>query len=580
MIPLIETANNEGEEIILLLMHHLPSDIASMWHGIDDWLAMLQEGGITTYTTQKQISDRIKTQKRFNLESNRFSNKRWYALNENMAFPAPKHQLKSKQQRPRIEPNYFTNLGIKFKYIGVKSKPQATTAAAAAASNNNNNNITAALSTAASSTAANNNNNNNNSSTNKTHNNNNNTHVVTPINKKTNNATNKSTTQKKSTSSTPSIEPGTTGYMLASLNIVDDVLSVTNDHQSKCNCRLQVTKKNRHGFEVITKMSCNYCKRVYKICNGPKPVDDATTKKRGVKTSQLNMTVTNAMHMSAVQIGQMQQLCMEIGCVAPSETGMHGMMSKRKKAAAEVAEEILRENRREHVREVLKLNPNHTIMHIDADGKIHKICRGGAAGDGAGDKRAYNHIITGSQHCTVVFSIITGKVLAIKHDQLSCGRCSRRLNKLLLEENKSLEDITEDDLKHDGECSINSKHGPAVAEEHALEWIAEYLLIDPLTKKLRNDEIGNGTVLGGINLQRHKSNDTPCLEHPDPSQHGCSFSEGSVPVVGNIFIAFRFFCFFAFLLPPPPRRSSGTSRLPMISNFFTTMAHLSSLLSS
>lgn len=217
-------------------------------------------------------------------------------------------------------------------------------------------------------------------------------------------------------------------------------------------------------------------------------MDNPTTKKRGAKTSQLNMTVTNAMHTSAVQIGQMQQLCMEIGCVAPSETGMHGMMPKRKKAAAEVAEEILRENRREHVREVLKLNPDHTTKHKDADGKIHNICRGGVAADGADDKRAYNHIITGSQHCTVVFSIITGKVLAIKHDQVSCGRCSRRLNKLLLEENKSLEDITEDDLKHDGECSINSKHGPAVAEEHALEWLAEYLLIDPVTKKLRNDD--------------------------------------------------------------------------------------------
>ena len=153
----------------------------------------------------------------------------------------------------------------------MKSKPQATTAAAAA-SNNNNNSITACASTAASSTtassiAANNNNNNNSSSTNKTHNNNNNTHVVTPVNKKTNNTMSTSTIKKKSTSNTPSIDPGTTGYMFASLNIVDDVLSATNDHLSKCRCRLQVTKKNRHGFEVITKMSC-FCKRVYKIRNG------------------------------------------------------------------------------------------------------------------------------------------------------------------------------------------------------------------------------------------------------------------------------------------------------------------------
>eukprot|EP00986_Skeletonema_menzelii_P015095 scaffold11045_cov138-Skeletonema_menzelii.AAC.1 len=267
------------------------------------------------------------------------------------------------------------------------------------------------------------------------------------------------------------------------------MLNATNHHQRNCGRGLHLTKMNRHGFEVITKMSCNYCKKVYEIRNGPEPVNDPTAKKRrGPKTSQLNMTVTNAMHTSAIQIAQMGQFCMEVGCVAPSETGLHGMMSKRKEAIEEVAEEILRENRREHVRTIKDLNPNHTIKHKDADGKIHNICHGAVSADGAGDKRAYSHIITGSQHCTVVFSIITGRALAIKHDQVSCAKCSHRLNKLLLEDNKRIEDITEDDLKHEGKCYINSKHGPAVAEEHALEWLAEYLLIDPQTKKLRNDD--------------------------------------------------------------------------------------------
>ena len=474
---------------MLLLMHHLPPQIAYLWLGCDDMLTMLREGGLTSYTTRQQISDPIRTQKRFTLESNKYRRKNWFALHDKKDFPAPKQQLKSMKQLPQIEPNYFTKLGIKFKFIKTsKSQTTATNTTASttatnnnptttASNNNNNNNVNIRA------TVSSNNNNNNN-------NNNNKTQVVTPdINKNTNIMTDKSTTQKKSTSSTPSIDPGTTGYMIASLSIFEDMLSATNDHQRKCGRGLQVTKMNRHGFDVTTKMNCKYCKRVYEIRNGPKQVDDPTTKKRpGPKTSQLNMTVTNAMHTSAIQIGQMGQFCMEVGCVAPSETGLHGMMSKRKEATADVGEETLRENRREHVRLSKTLNPERTIKHKDAEGKIHNICYGAVSADGAGDKRAYNHIITGSRHCTVVFSIITGRVLAIKHDQVSCGKCSRRLNKLLLEDNKRIEDITEDELKHEGTCYINSKHGPAVAEEHALEWLAEYLLIDPQTKKLRNDD--------------------------------------------------------------------------------------------
>mmetsp|Transcript_26452 Transcript_26452/g.43653 ORF Transcript_26452/g.43653 Transcript_26452/m.43653 type:complete len:337 (-) Transcript_26452:8-1018(-) len=155
MIPAIDAASSEGEEILLLLMHHLPPEAAHLWHGCDDMLTMLREGGITCYTTLHQISDRIRSQQLFNVESNKFRKKRWFALHEKKDFSAPKQQLASKKQRPQIEPNYFTNLGITFKFIKT-SKAQTTTNTTAtnttASTTATNNNPTT--------TAANNNNNN------------------------------------------------------------------------------------------------------------------------------------------------------------------------------------------------------------------------------------------------------------------------------------------------------------------------------------------------------------------------------------------------------------------------------------
>ena len=53
---------------------------------------------------------------------------------------------------------------------------------------------------------------------------------------------------------------------------------------------------------------------------------------------------------------------------------------------------------------------------------------------------------------------------------------------------KRADEITEEDLTHPGKpCHRNTKHGPAVAEEYAMEKMARYLLIDPKTGKLCPD---------------------------------------------------------------------------------------------
>ena len=151
-----------------------------------------------------------------------------------------------------------------------------------------------------------------------------------------------------------------------------------------------------------------------------------------------------------------------------------------------VCEDQLRQNRIEHVAAVrAKHGSECDVKHKDAEGNEHNICSGGVAYDGAGETRAYNHRITGSQHVTVLYSVDTGKPLMVWHDQLSCGHCSRIITQLVVQQRKRPDEITEEDLKHEGKpCYRNTKHGPACAEEFAMEKIARALLIDPETGKL------------------------------------------------------------------------------------------------
>ena len=130
-------------------------------------------------------------------------------------------------------------------------------------------------------------------------------------------------------------------------------------------------------------------------------------------------------------------------------------------------------------------------VFIDDDGKRHSICVGPVAGDGCGEKRAYGHIITGEQHATVIVSLVTGEPLYVWHDQISCIFCQRKLTQILNDPTtgKRAQDIKLADLSHPGQpCQRNSAHGPAGAEEHALDSLAKFLLIDPKTNKFRLDD--------------------------------------------------------------------------------------------
>jgi hypothetical protein len=79
MLSQLDTATCEGEELVLLLQHHLPTDLAKLWHKTDDILDMLCEGGITSYKDYNQIANLLRAQKRFTLVSNRSYSKRWFS---------------------------------------------------------------------------------------------------------------------------------------------------------------------------------------------------------------------------------------------------------------------------------------------------------------------------------------------------------------------------------------------------------------------------------------------------------------------------------------------------------------------
>jgi hypothetical protein len=140
MASIVETSRCEGDELVLILTHCLPPDLERLWHTTDDILAMLRDGGITSYTNKKRISNLLRTQKRIMLEPNRTNAKYWYCFKDDKEFDTPSQQLVAvkEKERPQIEPNYFTNLGITFKFIGTNKTQTATSTIKSTANNNNN----------------------------------------------------------------------------------------------------------------------------------------------------------------------------------------------------------------------------------------------------------------------------------------------------------------------------------------------------------------------------------------------------------------------------------------------------------
>ena len=184
----------------------------------------------------------------------------------------------------------------------------------------------------------------------------------------------------------------------------------------------------------------------------------------------------------------MDELCSYVGIVSPTKNNLEKSRQKVKSSIHKTSEETLSLNRREHVLAARSSDNYPGDVTATIQGEKIKIARGPAATDGAGNTRAYNHLIRGSQHSLVVISLITQKPLVVISHQISCWRCSNAMTKLVKEKNEKLYALDISDVRHEGKCFRNTKHGPAVAEEYACVEAANALLFNKDGKFLGPEE--------------------------------------------------------------------------------------------
>jgi len=285
-----------------------------------------------------------------------------------------------------------------------------------------------------------------------------------------------------------------TGIVLMDLDRLDKFhAEAVEKHARSCHAGLKVVKQVKEGWELDRTYYCAFCKQTYEMSTGPAPDKDSSVpKKRGAQPRPINQIMSLATFNSGANATQSLEIFHESGVVCPSKKGHQKMLGRVSEVVLFVSEEQLKKNRKKHNAEARKLatyKGDHKFK--DASGVEHSFCTAQVAVDGNGEKRAYGHIITGEQHCTVVVSLVTGDPLYVWHDQISCVHCQRKLTELLnkISNQKRATDITSQDLEHPGKpCFKNSKHGPASAEEWAVKSLAEFLLIDPDTGKFRPDD--------------------------------------------------------------------------------------------
>lgn len=281
-----------------------------------------------------------------------------------------------------------------------------------------------------------------------------------------------------------------TGFVVQDIDLDHDWNNTVLAHGRICaGAHLVPVNNNKKGCEVITHYKCTFCN---KTLTKRRSQNDQTSMHRGVKGSAVNVNLANAIFASGIGVQKALELFGQAGIVCPSASVLQEQVDKVKDAILDMSEETQRDNRKEHVAECRrKTNYAGDIVFTDENGKEHHVARGAVAADGGGETRAYNHHITGSQHCLIVFSLVTNKPIFVKNHQISCKRCSLAFTKSVekaMAEGKPYHDPTTFSTKHDGKCYKNTNLGPAVAEEYACEEAAEYLLCGPTGEGILPDD--------------------------------------------------------------------------------------------
>jgi hypothetical protein len=268
-----------------------------------------------------------------------------------------------------------------------------------------------------------------------------------------------------------------------SLRIVDDF--VDNQfvqqltlHNRSCDGDLKITNDRKLGYDSCRTYRCFKCDTFIFRRTGRDVVETETNKTPGQKKSQLNVLLEESRLEAGISVRKGNECFNSAGIMCPGPSESRKERDKLLIHCASISEDQLRENRCKHVEATRQL-PNYIgdVIITGDNGDTRRIAQGKIAMDGAGATRAYNHRITGDQHIFAIFSCVLQLPLYVKVDQTSCTRCSRKVTKYMLEKNIKAVDIAagEINFEHEGPCSRNSKHSPAVAEEYAAEAAGKFL---------------------------------------------------------------------------------------------------------
>ena len=260
-------------------------------------------------------------------------------------------------------------------------------------------------------------------------------------------------------------------------------------HIRKCiKSELKVLKYNKRGYELVENYQCSICKEIL-VKRASKEIEH--NGKKGRSSVEINKATSLSMFTSAISQANMTQFCSEVGIVHPEYSTLQRNNKSMKRDLMELSGEQLKKNRMEHVKFV-RSQPGYEgdieVFENGKDGKKIKLARGTIAIDGAGGTRAYNHLIKGSQHCQIVYSLDIKKPIMVLSDQISCYKCSRQLTKLMDEQKVKMNEVQYVNLEHKGKCAKNSKKSPAIAEEFACERVGKNLLLDKNNKFISENE--------------------------------------------------------------------------------------------
>ena len=215
------------------------------------------------------------------------------------------------------------------------------------------------------------------------------------------------------------------GFVLQDIGLDHEWTKTVLEHGKLCkSAKLIVVRDEKRGFELVTTYQCTFCQRTLLKCRS---YDSRAPTHCGPKGSAVNLNMAHGLFSSGTNVQKGLEMFAEAGIMSPSPRNLQLLIEKEKQSIMNLSEGQLRMNQKEHVAACRLVDKYPGDIVWTKDGKEYCVARGAIASDGAGETRAYNHHITGSQHCLVIFSLVTNKPIYLHNDQISCKRCSLAL---------------------------------------------------------------------------------------------------------------------------------------------------------